>query len=149
MPPPACPDGVLSADELAAVARAVGTFGGSADAPAESFFDGLLQHAQELASGRKELPGKLDFDAFVRIMTSKAMTEFKAPEHELKPAFSALDANGDGVISREELMAAMESVQENMGKPTFTAQEVEDAFNAADRNESGAIDYEEFVAVSK
>jgi len=152
-------DGVINADELAAVAAAVGSLGVAGAAQSDGFFDGLLQHAQEAAYTQEATsegewvaawPGTLDFPAFVRIMTSKTVTEWKVPECELKPVFSALDANQDGSISKEELMAAMQGVRANLahtGAGAFTAKNVEDAFDAADRNKAGVLDYEGFVAV--
>jgi len=151
-------DGVINAEELAAVAAAVGSGVGGA-APSGGFFDALLQHAQEAAYTQEAAsvgewvvarPGTLDFEAFVRIMTSKTVTEWKVPECELKPVFSTLDANQDGSISKEELMAAMHGVWANLahtGAGAFTAKNVEDAFDAADRSKAGVIDYEGFVAV--
>jgi len=149
-------DGYIEADELAAVAAAVGTFedGPESGAPSESFFAGLLEHAQQIASkGSKRgsgAPMALDFEAFLRIMTSKAVAEYKVPETELELAFVALDVDGDGEISKAEFLAAMESVRASLsssGVWSFTEQDMEDAFAAADRDHTGTIDYEEFVSV--
>ena len=154
--PQANGDGYIEADELAAVAAAVGTFedGPESGAPSESFFAGLLEHAQQIASkGSKRgsgAPMALDFEAFLRIMTSKAVAEYKVPETELELAFVALDVDGDGEISKAEFLAAMESVRASLsssGVWSFTEQDMEDAFAAADRDHTGTIDYEEFVSV--
>ena len=147
---------MISAAELAAVAAAVGTFGAADASPTDSFFDGLLERAQKSAGSNGEWssevgegPPSLDFTAFARIMTSKAVTEYTRPEFELKPAFSSLDANGDGVICKAELLSAVEAVCANMANSGagFSAMDVEDAFDAADVDRDGLIDYQEFVAV--
>lgn len=163
-------DGVISANELAAVAKAVGTLGAGAGAdetvPLDTFFAGLLQYAQESAGGcggdagpceAGETPSfgvgsELDFDAFVRLMSCKAVAEYGAPDDELQPVFEALDANQDGVISRAELVHAMDGVRANLATTRadaalISAQDVEDAFEAADRDRTGTISYEEFVAI--
>ena len=69
---------------------------------------------------------------------------------QLKPAFEALDTNQDGVISRAEFRAAMDSVRDNLasvGAGSVSAADLEAAFDAADRDKTGSIDYQEFVAV--
>lgn len=168
-------DGFIDADELAAVAAAVGSMsdGGSSDAMGESgihdFYVTLLDHAQasiecaadpeacpdpeDLVAEAGRLPSppakRLDFASFARLMTSKAVSEYKTPEKELLPAFEALDANGDGVITREEMLQAMEVVGRNLPnlpRESF-AQKAATAFDALDRDKSGELDYEEFVAV--
>ena len=63
-----------------------------------------------------------------------------------------MDVNGDGVVSREEVLGAMDSVVRYLPDPDESAgrdwaQEVLVAFDVIDRDQSGTIDYEEFVAV--
>ena len=163
---------MADADELAAVAAAVGSMvgsmsdGGSSEAMGESgihdFYVTLLDHAQasiecaadpeacpdpeDLVAEAARLPSppakRLDFASFVRLMTSKAVSEYKTPEKELLPAFEALDANGDGVITREEMLQAMEVVGRNLPNlpgESF-AQKAATAFDALDRDKSGALD---------
>jgi len=99
-------------------------------------------------------PASLDFASFTRLMTSKAVSEFREPDAELKPAFAALDKDGNGEVDREELLAAMQCVCRNL---PFDAQrsaceadfveQVSEAFDALDVDGSGTLDYEEFVAV--
>jgi Ca2+-binding EF-hand superfamily protein len=91
----------------------------------------------------------LDFASFVRLMTSKAVSEFQQPDRELLPAFKALDANGDGVITREEMRQAMACIARNLpiGDAESWAQRADEAFEALDRDKSGKLDYEEFVAL--
>jgi len=99
-------------------------------------------------------PASRDFASFTRLMTSKAVSEFREPDAELKPAFAALDKDGNGEVDREELLAAMQCVCRNL---PFDAQrsaceadfveQVSEAFDALDVDGSGTLDYEEFVAV--
>jgi len=87
-------------------------------------------------------------------MTSKAVSEFRSPEAELQTAFNSLDANSDGVVSRDELFSAIESVVATM-PPDPAAQvagrnwadESAAAFDAIDVDGNGLLDYEEFVAM--
>ena len=164
-------DGLIDADELAAVSAAVGSF----DAPAEAatlfdFYGALLGRAQAASEEAEDGDGEgeggegigdslassalgggtLDLEAFVRIMTSKAVTEFQTADAELRPAFEALDADGDGLISRTEMRQAMESVVTFLPKGASAgakwADEAQTAFDALDRDKSETLDYEEFVA---
>jgi len=120
-------NGVLDADELAAVVRAIGgSDAGSGSAPFGAGAD--LQ---------------LDRESFVNLMTSKAIADFSKPGESLRPAFEAMDVDGDGVLTREEVLAAM-------GRLPGTEQsllESEQAFDALDVDKSGTLDYEEFVAM--
>jgi len=50
----------------------------------------------------------VDLGTFVRLMTTKAVGDYTAPERELMPAFEAIDADGDGSITQEELLAAIQ-----------------------------------------
>jgi thioredoxin 1 len=171
-------DGYIDADELEAVAAAVGTMAPSAhDAAGEGdatvdlheFYVTLLGQATALLqeespledpeeapalSGARVAPAlpegaALDFASFVRLMTSKAVSEFQKPDQELLPIFEALDANGDGVITREEMRQAMACVARNLpiGDAEAWARRADDAFEALDRDKSGKLDYEEFVAL--
>ena len=98
---------------------------------------------------------RLDYGAFVKLMSSREVGEFKSPDQELRAVFSSMDANGDGVISRDEVLQAMESVLLNLPDKAQNSEEARErwtqevllAFDASDRNKSGSLDYAEFVAV--
>jgi hypothetical protein len=150
------------------VAAAVGSLGGDGGSPmgeagVHDFYVTLLEHAQvsvdcageddpcpdpeKSVAEAEALPSPpaktLDFASFVRLMTSKAVTEYKTPEKELMPAFEALDIDGDGVITREEMIKTMEVVGSNLpstdGGESW-AQKAEMAFDAMDRDKSGTLD---------
>jgi calcium-dependent protein kinase len=81
-------------------------------------------------------------EAFLTFMTSRLMT--KEYEKELTDAFRVLDSNGDGRLSREELL---EGYKQHM--PLEDAVKAVDAVLArVDVDHSGFIDYSEFVLAS-
>ena len=51
----------------------------------------------------------VDLATFLRLMTTKAVADYSAPERELMPAFEALDLDGDGRISQAEMMKTIGS----------------------------------------
>lgn len=169
-------DGVIDADELAAVAKAVSVFSGDVDAGRSSaddlhevyvmLLEKALSAVTEAGDAEDEEEDEapeavamtpspsLTLDEFLRLMNSKAVAEFRVPEEELSRAFGALDDNSDGVISREELLSAMQSIVETMPPDPEAraagrdwAADAAAAFDALDRDQSGTLDYEEFVAM--
>merc|ERR1712226_295665 len=60
----------------------------------------------------------------------------KEEKNELIKTFKALDANGDGKLTREELMAGYK--QKNIA---FDGEDLDSMINTLDNNQSGAIDY--------
>ena len=166
-------DGYIDASELAAVAAAIEQLGGEEDGEGKDagalldLYSALLQQASQSVTkwdgttaaaaaeeeDEEEVPSgddaRLDFPSFARLMTSKTVADFRSPESELKPAFEALDADGNGVITREELMKAMEAVSEHLPQVEMESllERSGVAFEAMDVDGSGTLDYEEFVAV--
>ena len=91
-------DGTLRLDELEAAATALG---GSAADTAGS----LLERIRAQTDGA---PLGVDLATFINLMTAKAVGDYTAPERELLPAFEALDLDGDGTISQDELLTTIE-----------------------------------------
>ena len=60
------------------------------------------EEGEDLAGAEGDQSAELDFASFAKLMTCKAVSEFRTPEEELRGAFAALDENSDGVITREE-----------------------------------------------
>ena len=90
-------DGVIDADELAAVAAAVNPLSGDDSTSKDaSFYGALMEKALARSDDSKadadtdlgQEAMQLDFAAFLRLMSSKAVADFRNPESELKPAFS-------------------------------------------------------------
>lgn len=87
--------------------------------------------------------GAIDLEEFIGVMYPSAATvagRLRARYSDMnmvKKAFSKIDANGDGLVSREEMSAL----------DIFNAQEVEALFVLGDANNDGEIDLEEFIGV--
>jgi len=131
-------DGVLDADELEAVAEMVGPLL-AVETPVRELLERI--GPKDGAEEAREAPYALDRERFYELMTSKAARDFAAPEKELLPAFEAMDTNGDGVISREEMMQTMARISSE------DAEEMLSVFDVLDVDKDSTIDYEEFVAV--
>lgn len=65
----------------------------------------------------------------------------KAEKENLARIFKAIDKNGDGKLSKEEIMVGYE---EFFGK-TLDKNDIEKMFDSVDIDKSGYIDYSEFV----
>ena len=59
---------------------------------------------------------------------------------ELKKAFAVMDANGDGVVTKEELRTLLKGLGEEV-----TDEVVDEMIAIADENGDGKVDFEEFV----
>ena len=65
----------------------------------------------------------------------------KSEKENLAKVFKAIDKNGDGKLSLEEILEGYDLF---FGK-NLEKQQIEDMFNAVDTDRSGFIDYSEFV----
>lgn len=68
----------------------------------------------------------------------------KNEKENLSKIFKAIDKNGDGKLSKEEIM---EGYAEFFGK-TLNKDDVDKLFDSVDIDKSGFIDYSEFVVAS-
>lgn len=96
--------------------------------------------------GDKDGNGEIDFAEFAEIMIPSAperiakLKKCFRNRSEIEAAFRRFDANGDGAISFEELVAGLQ----NCGL-MFTDQEVEICFAVADTDGNGEVSLSEFV----
>lgn len=67
----------------------------------------------------------------------------KEERRELINSFKALDTNGDGVLSKDELLEGFRKIDTNL-----TEADIETLMDRIDNNKSKAIDYTEFVAAA-
>jgi calcium-dependent protein kinase len=99
----------------------------------ENLATGALKNLQEFRAERKLQQAVCTF------MVSQMAT--KEEMEELQKAFSSLDKNGDGKLSREELVVGFTDI---MGAAA-AGEEVERIMNLVDTDQNGWIDYSEFV----
>ena len=62
---------------------------------------------------------------------------------ELKAAFSQMDANGDGYVTKDELKAMLAGLGESVDEAV-----VNEMIALADTNGDGKVDFNEFVAAA-
>lgn len=82
-------------------------------------------------------------------VTSREVAQFGTPGDEFQAAFGGMDKDGDGTISKEELVGSVTRFCSLMSaydedEDEF-AQRLAEAFDAFDTDQSGELDYEEFV----
>lgn len=65
----------------------------------------------------------------------------KSEKENLSKVFKALDANGDGKLSKEEILGGYDKY---FGK-VMSEEDVDNLFDSVDIDKSGYIDYSEFV----
>ncbi|XP_058455462.1 calmodulin-like [Malaya genurostris] len=110
-------DGTITSGELGTVLRSLGK--NVSDAEVEELL-------KEVNAG---YDGRIQFADFVAMMSVR-LQDFNS-EDELREAFRIFDRNGNGLISAEELRAALKSFGEQLSDE--------------EANCDGQIDYEEFV----
>jgi calcium-dependent protein kinase len=68
----------------------------------------------------------------------------KHEQEELYKTFKALDVNGDGRISKSELIEGYKNIYGNKMDMEHIIEEAEKAFSRADQDGSGEIEYTEW-----
>ena len=78
----------------------------------------------------------------IKNLTKNLMSKNLSPEQaaELKKAFEVMDANKDGVVTKEELTTLLKGLGEDV-----TDDVVDEMIKIADENGDGKIQFEEFV----
>ncbi|KAM8836729.1 calcium-binding protein 5a isoform 1-T2 [Spinachia spinachia] len=124
-------DGLISCKDLGNLMRTMGYM------PTEME---LIELSQNI---NMNLGGKVDFEDFVELMAPKLLAETAGMigMKELKNAFKEFDVDGDGVITTEELRAAMGKL---MGEH-MSRKEIDSVVKEADDDGDGTVDFEEFV----
>ena len=83
--------------------------------------------------------GAINYTEFIAAtMNTKNMIE---KQSKIQDAFSVFDKNGDGTITREELMEALAGETGDVIDPKVW----EDVINECDKNGDGVIDIDEFM----
>ncbi|XP_046844628.1 calmodulin-4-like [Xenia sp. Carnegie-2017] len=88
-----------------------------------------------LSTHDKDENGVLTIDEFGTFLKSDNSVNYK----EVREAFDSFDENGDGYISRNELVLAMKKVGENLSEV-----EIDSMIRNADINKDGKVSFEEF-----
>lgn len=65
--------------------------------------------------------------------------------NDLRKIFLKLDKDGNGMISREEMMIGLDYLKKEVNCK-LTNQDIDQIFNAMDFDNSGQVDYTEFIA---
>lgn len=117
----------------------------------EAFADAWIQKQWDADLAKIEIPGEVPgaIQNFMNSVNFKRTTitfmASRIPEEEienLKKAFIKMDADGNGVLSKEELVEGVESVPECAIRP----EDWDVIFKLMDTDNSGSIDYTEFIA---
>ncbi|KAL1511594.1 hypothetical protein AB1Y20_006388 [Prymnesium parvum] len=139
----------IDAEELAAAAAALRP-GGGGGAEDSARLDDLLRRIAA-ARGEAAEARALDFESFVKIMLRYEVEQFASPE-ELLPAFEAIDLDGEGTLSMEEVLGVVENMcrvlpSEGLDDVCAHPELIESTFDAFDVDHSGDLSYEEFVSM--
>jgi calcium-dependent protein kinase len=65
--------------------------------------------------------------------------------NDLRKIFLKLDKDGNGMISREEMMVGLDYLKKEVNCK-LSGQDIDEIFNAMDFDNSGQVDYTEFIA---
>ena len=88
--------------------------------------------------------GEIDSEEFIELMSKHIGSQAEVLEGELRYAFDALDVDGSGTVSADELKVA----SCNLGEKLSNA-EVDAMLALVDNDGSGEIDFEEFCACAR
>lgn len=97
--------------------------------------DNLMEIKQTFDSLDTDKSGKLDYTEFLAAFLDDLYIK---KEEYLMEAFQAMDKDGSGKISKEEIKAIL-------GQEGIKGKELEDMISKADTNFDGSIDYNEFI----
>jgi len=93
--------------------------------------------------------GKIDFREF---MTGISMSMRGTFEEKMQWVFKLYDANDNGLISKDEMMAIVKAIHTMCSGSTAeetAQQQVDSVYNKADVNEDGQLSFDEFLALAK
>lgn len=119
-------DGVIPLKDFGDVIRSLGC------ALSESEVNQIVEETD------KDGNGTIDYNEF-QSQFEKNFTKVTS-EEDLLEAFRTFDADGNGVISRDELMKIMTTMGESL-----TKEEAQEIIDAADIDKDGFVNYQEFV----
>lgn len=132
--------GAISAAELAAALRQLGTAEGS-----------IQQEAQQMIEDADvNGDGLIDYEEFLAASLDRSRLQ---REEYIKKAFARLDSDNDGVISRRELISALAASAEGSGADGDASggggnpRDVDEILRELDVDGDGRISYDEFLAM--
>lgn len=144
-------DGNIDSAELEMAISALSVDGATDGAPSSLSLaptSTLSESQRKGFSSAADGAASLTFEAFVRLMISKSIADYSLADKELMPAFRALDVDGGGTITMEEMTSTMGSVCATYPELCRDSELLPAAFEAFDLDDSGALDYEEFVSLA-
>jgi len=121
-------DGTISVKEFATVIRSLGIN----PSPEE-----VKKMVEEIDANHNKI---IEFNEFVVFMENKMKR--KDSEEDMIEIFKVFDADGDGLISRNELKNAMDTLGAHL-----TEKDVNDILDVADEDNDGYINYSEFIGM--